>query len=144
MSEYRLAVIGGGNMGAALIGGLLASGWQAPDLAVVEVMEERRAVLGTTFPGVAVSDTVPPPAAAVIAVKPNDAAAAAATASAAGARRILSIAAGVSLDALQKASGADVAVVRAMPNTPALLGKGAAAICAGELAGEDDLHRAES
>src|SRR5258706_10531082 len=128
MSEYRLAVIGGGNMGAALIGGLLAGGWQASDLAVVEVIEERREVLGAMFPGVTVSDTVPPTAAAVIAVKPNDAASAAAAAAAAGARRILSIAAGVSIDALQKAGGADLAGGRSISHTPALLRQGAAAV----------------
>jgi pyrroline-5-carboxylate reductase len=144
MSEYRLAVVGGGNMGAALIGGLLAAGWQAADLAVVEVAAERRDALRTMFPGVEVSDTVPPAEGAVIAVKPNDAATAATAATAAGARRILSIAAGVSVDALQKACGADLAVVRSIPNTPALLGKGAAAMCAGEFADDDDLDWAES
>ena len=42
MTNYRLAVVGGGNMGAALVGGLLASGWDAADLAVVEVVAARR------------------------------------------------------------------------------------------------------
>ena len=73
MSEYRLAIVGGGNMGAALIGGLLAAGWQASELAVVEVSAERRDILHGMFPDVAATDTVPPAAAAVIAVKPNDA-----------------------------------------------------------------------
>ena len=36
MTSYRLAVVGGGNMGAALVGGLLQAGWAAADLAVVE------------------------------------------------------------------------------------------------------------
>lgn len=143
MSEYRLAIVGGGNMGAALIGGLLAAGWQPADLAVVEVSAARRDILHGMFPDVAATDTVPSTAAAVIAVKPNDVPEAVAAAAAAGARRILSIAAGVSVDALQKACGADVAVVRSIPNTPALLGKGAAAMCGGQFAGDDDLAWAE-
>jgi pyrroline-5-carboxylate reductase len=144
MTEYRLAVIGGGNMGAALVGGLLAGGWSADDIVVVEVATGRRDALSEMFPAVANAASVPPSQAAVIAVKPHDAAAAAAAAAAAGARRILSIAAGVSVDALQKACGADLAIVRSIPNTPALLGKGAAAMCGGAFASEEDLAWAES
>jgi pyrroline-5-carboxylate reductase len=144
MTKYRLAVVGGGNMGAALVGGLLAAGWPATELAVVEVAESRRDILTAQFPGVAITSIVPPSEAAVIAVKPHDAAEAVAAAAAAGARRILSIAAGVSVDALQQACGADLAVVRSIPNTPALLGKGAAAMCGGPFAGDDDLDWAES
>ena len=133
MTNYRLAVVGGGNMGAALVGGLLASGWDAADLAVVEVVEARRDELTALFPDVAVNATVPACDAALIAVKPNDAAGAATAAAAAGAARVLSIAAGVSIDTLQQACGDGVAVVRSIPNTPALLGKGAAAMCGGRL-----------
>ena len=143
MSNYRLAVIGGGNMGAALAGGLLAGGWPATDLAIVEVSAERRSVLVEMFTGVAIAATVPPCDAAVIAVKPHDAVAAASAAVAAGAWRVLSIAAGVSIEALQAASGDAVAVVRSIPNTPALLGKGAAAMCGGPFATDDDLEWAE-
>jgi pyrroline-5-carboxylate reductase len=144
MTKYRLAVVGGGNMGAALVGGLLAGDWKAGDIAIVEVMAERREVLSSLFSGVGVHSTVPQSEAAVIAVKPNDASAAAAAAVAAGARRILSIAAGVSIETLQRACGADVAVIRSMPNTPALLRKGAAAICGGSFASAADLDWAES
>ena len=61
----------------------------------------------------------------------------------AGARRILSIAAGVTIRRLEEAAGADVAIVRAMPNTPALIGQGASAIAGGQRATEDDLVWAE-
>ena len=131
-------------MGAALVGGLLAGGWTPGDLAVVEVADARREALTTMFPGVAVSATVPPCDAAVIAVKPYDAADAATAAAAAGARRVLSIAAGVSIDSLQQACGDEVVVVRSIPNTPALLGKGAAAMCGGTLATGEDLDWADS
>src|SRR6478752_7751451 len=121
-------IVGGGNMGAALVGGLLASGTGADELAVVEALAARRAELTELFDGVAVLDTMPACEAAVIAVKPYDVADACRGAVAAGARRILSIAAGVRLDALQEACGPGVAVVRSMPNTPALVGQGASAI----------------
>lgn len=141
---FRLAVVGGGNMGAALVGGLLQAGWAASDIAVVEVLAPRTAQLQTLFPGVAVGADVPACAAAVVAVKPPDVPAACAAAAAAGATRLLSIAAGVPLATLQQAAGPDVAVVRAMPNTPALVGQGAAAIAAGATAGADDLAWAEA
>jgi pyrroline-5-carboxylate reductase len=143
MTNFRLAVVGGGNMGAALVGGLLAGGWPATDIAVVEVVAGRREALSTMFVGVTIAATVPPCDAAVIAVKPPDAASAATAAVAAGARRALSIAAGVSIDTLQQACGAGVAVVRSIPNTPALLGKGAAAMCGGAFATDGDLDWAE-
>ncbi len=130
-------------MGAALVGGLVAAGWAATDLAIVEVASPRRETLITMFPEIAVGETVPSCEAAVIAVKPNDAATAAQAAVAAGARRVLSIAAGVSVDALQSACGDGVAVIRSIPNTPALLGKGAAAMSGGLFATDSDLDWAE-
>ena len=87
---------------------------------------------------------MPPTTAAVIAVKPGDVAAAMSSAASAGARRILSIAAGVTLARLEAAAGDGVAVVRAMPNTPALVGQGASAIAAGTRATDDDLAWAEN
>ena len=45
-------------MGAALVGGLLAGGWPAADIAVVEVSAQRRAVLAVMFPGIAVAESV--------------------------------------------------------------------------------------
>jgi pyrroline-5-carboxylate reductase len=147
----RVVLVGGGNMGAALLGGMIAGGWAAPEqLAVVEVLAPRRAVLEGLFPGVAVRATVEeaPADGAVIAVKPNDVGAAVTAAVAAGARRVLSIAAGVSIATLEAAASAatddPVAVVRAMPNTPALVGEGAAAIAGGASAADDDLAWAES
>ena len=147
----RVVLVGGGNMGAALLGGMIAGGWAPPEqLAVVEVLAPRRTVLEGLFPGVAVRAAVAdaPADGAVIAVKPNDVAAAVTAAVAAGARRVLSIAAGVSIATLEAAASAatgdPVAVVRAMPNTPALVGEGAAAIAGGTGAGEDDLAWAES
>ncbi len=140
-----LAVIGGGNMGAALLGGLVASGGFAPgELAVVEPVEARRAQLCELFPEVVVSATIPPCRAAVLAVKPYDIAAVAAAAASAGATRLLSIAAGIATETIEAAVPAGVRVVRSMPNTPALVGAGMSAVCAGAGAEEDDLAWAES
>ena len=127
-------------MGEALLGGLLAAGWTPGDLAVVEPLDDRRTALAA-YDGVTVSAEPVPSDGAVIAVKPGDVAAAVA---ACGAQRILSIAAGVTIAALEASAGDDVAVVRAMPNTPAVVGAGAAAIAGGTSAGDDDLAWAES
>lgn len=139
-----VAMIGGGNMGAALVGGIIDSGGIAPEsLAVVERLEARREELTAMFPGVAVLADIPPCAGAVIAVKPDGVVAATAAAVAAGAVRIVSIAAGVTLATLIDAAGPGVAVVRAMPNTPALVGRGCAAIAGAPGSTEADLVWAE-
>ncbi|MEZ5215307.1 MAG: pyrroline-5-carboxylate reductase [Ilumatobacteraceae bacterium] len=146
----RLVVVGGGNMGEALVSGMLAAGWCAShELAVVEVLAERRSVLASRYPGVRVVDDVVPAEGALIAVKPGDVPAAVAAAVAAGADRLLSIAAGVTLATLGAAAasavgGSSARIVRCMPNTPAMVGAGASAISPGEGATEDDLVWAES
>jgi len=145
VAARRLAVVGGGNMGAALVGGLLAAGWAtAAELVVVEVIATRRIELADLFPGVEAVAEVVPCDAALIAVKPGDVPGAVRVAVDSGATRILSIAAGVTLATLEAAAGDGVAVVRAMPNTPALVGQGAAAICAGSRASDADLDWAAS
>ena len=144
-----LALIGGGKMGEALLGGLIDGGWDPENLAVAEVVAERRHAIESRFTKVRV---VPNPAWAVadaeivvVAVKPADVAAALAAAEPVlepGAL-VLSIAAGVTIAALE-AVVPGRPVVRAMPNTPAVVGLGAAAIAAGHHAGEEHLARAES
>ena len=133
-------MIGGGNMGAALVGGMLASGTIAPSaLAIVEPVAARRGELAAMFPDVAVHDSIPACRSAVIAVKPPDVPAVAAAAAAAGATRLLSIAAGVTTAAIASAAGDGVAVLRTMPNTPALVGQAVSALAGGQGASEDDL-----
>jgi pyrroline-5-carboxylate reductase len=140
----ELVIVGGGRMGEALLGGLLAAGRPAVDLAVVEPVASRRAELVERFGGVAVSAEPAAADGAVIAVKPPDVPAATSAAVAVGARRVLSIAAGVPLAAIEAAAGPGVAAVRAMPNTPALVGAGAAAIAGGSSATSEDLDWAEA
>lgn len=129
-------------MGEALLAGLLAGGQPPEELAVVEVLQARREQLAAAYPGVEVSAEPVPAAAALLAVKPGDVAEAAARAVEAGAQRLLSVAAGITTAAIEQAAGG-ARVVRAMPNTPALVGAGAAAISAGSTATEDDLAWAE-
>ena len=139
----RLVIVGGGRMGEALVGGLLAGGWAPEDLGVVEPLPARREELLVRFPRLTASGAPLAAAGTVLAVKPGAVAEAAGAAVAAGTDRLLSIAAGVPIAAVE-AVAPGVPVVRAMPNTPALVGAGAAAIAAGSHAGEDDLAWAEA
>jgi pyrroline-5-carboxylate reductase len=141
--DRALLIVGGGRMGEALLGGLLAAGRPADDLVVVEVSPSRRDELASAHPGVRVVDAPVPVASAVLAVKPGDVAGSARAVADAGARRVLSVAAGVTTRAIEAAAGERLRVVRAMPNTPALIGAGAAAISPGSAAGEEDLAWAE-
>jgi pyrroline-5-carboxylate reductase len=141
----RLRLTGGGRMGEALLGGLLRAGWAAADqLAVVERLTRRTAELQASFPGVSVLEAPVACEGAVIAVKPGDVLDAAKELALAGVERVLSIAAGVPTEALEAALGGGIAVVRAMPNTPAVIGRGAAAIAPGVSASTDDLDWAAS
>jgi len=135
----ELVVIGGGRMGAALVRGLLGAGAAPVSVCFVEASPARRAELGATFPGVAVAAEPVDGAGAVLAVKPADAAAACAALSATTTPRVLSIVAGVPLGRLEAWLAPGTAVVRAMPNTPATVGAGVAAVAAGSAAGADDL-----
>lgn len=130
-------------MGAALLGGLIRGGWNPSDIVVVEVDAAKRESLRREH-GVGTSDSVVPCDGAIIAVKPGDVAAVCAELSRVGVGRIVSIAAGVTVEKLQNAAGDEVKVVRAMPNTPSLVGEGAAAIVGGTTCTEDDLVWAES
>jgi pyrroline-5-carboxylate reductase len=143
----KLQVIGGGKMGEALFGGLLAAGWaSAGELRVVEKLAARRQELTGRYPGVEIAPDIAAVGDSLVAVKPGDVEEACAALGRTGAaRRVLSIAAGVTIAHLEASLGSrTVAVVRAMPNTPALVGLGASAIAPGTAAGDDDLAWAES
>jgi pyrroline-5-carboxylate reductase len=140
----KLLVVGGGKMGEALLGGLLASGWAAAaDVAVVEPDPGRQGVLADRFPGISVVGAPVAADGAVLAVKPPMIPQICTELGELGIGRLLSIAAGVRLETMEAAVPAGTAVVRAMPNTPSLVGMGAAAIVGGAAAGEDDLVWAE-
>jgi len=145
----KLVVIGGGRMGEALVGGMLAAGLvESSEIVVVEAVAARREVLSAGLarrhPGLRIAEQPVAAEGAVIAVKPGDVETACRGLRPLGIARVLSIAAGVPIAAMETWLGPQVAVVRAMPNTPALVGAGAAAISPGAQAGEQDLAWAEA
>jgi pyrroline-5-carboxylate reductase len=148
-----LLIVGGGKMGGALLGGLLRSDWAGTaDLVVIEPLGGRRAELEEEFPGVRMLADPEPGllteagerlTGAVLAVKPDVAEGACRRLGAAGVTRVLSIVAGLPCQRLEAALGGEPAVVRAMPNTPALVGAGVTAISGGSFASSHDLAWAE-
>jgi len=145
----KLVVVGGGKMGSALLSGLLGGGWARPEeLGVIEPVAARRAELEVEFGGLVLL-TAPDPVVlercggAVLAVKPDQAEGACRTLGACGVTRVLSVAAGVPSARLEAALPDGSVVVRAMPNTPALVGAGVSAIAGGSFATSADLAWAE-
>jgi len=130
-------------MGGALLAGLLAAGHPANELVVAEVSASRRRQLAAAYPGVTIAEDVVPCFGAVLAVKPGDVPAAVRAVADAGVRRVVSVAAGVTTASIESAAGRALPVLRAMPNTPALIGAGAAAISPGSTAAEEDMAWAE-
>jgi pyrroline-5-carboxylate reductase len=148
-------------MGEALVRGLLRAGWAtASELVVVESAAGRRDELRSVggpaadHPELRVVAEAVEADGVILAVKPADAPAACVQVAAAGCRRVLSILAGVTTAALERwlisdgrlrpdgtppAAGPPV-VVRAMPNSPALIGAGASAISGGSAAGPADIE----
>jgi pyrroline-5-carboxylate reductase len=133
MNPSSIAFIGGGNMASALVGGLLKAGRDPASIQVVEPFEAQRLKLVQQF-GIGVLAAADASLAAaqlvVWAIKPQLFAEAAAPCSAhvAGALQ-LSVMAGIRSEAIVRASGSP-RVVRAMPNTPALIGQGIAGLYA--------------
>jgi len=147
-SMKKLLVVGGGKMGEALVGGLIGAGFaSAGDVVVAEPFEARRAELASRFPGIVlvagVADVDAQVAAAVVAVKPQQVPEVCRALGALAVSRILSIAAGVRLATMEAEVPTGTAVIRAMPNTPAMVGFGASAIAGGTAASEGDLEWAE-
>ena len=133
----RATFIGGGNMATALVGGLLARGADPADLRVVEPLEAQRERLRARVDGLAVHSAVTADALAgadvvVFAVKPQqmrDAVTAVAP-HVAAIPVVLTIAAGVRCADISRWLGGYPRIVRAMPNTPALVGAGISALYA--------------
>ncbi len=137
-----ITFIGGGNMASAIIGGLLRQGHPPERLQVVEPWDEQRTRLTQAFPGVALhasaGPTLQPSDMVVWAVKPQTfrEAALASAAHLQGALH-LSVAAGITTDSMASWLGSG-RIVRAMPNTPALVGLGMTGLFARDDAGDDD------
>jgi pyrroline-5-carboxylate reductase len=150
--QGNIGFVGGGAMGAALAGGLLESGVPAERIRVAEPDAARRKEIGeqlgvATFAAageiVAESDVI------VLAVKPGVVDAVLAGVADLGAAALarplwVSIAAGVPLAALQARLPAEARVVRAMPNTPSLVGAGATGFVANAAAEASDRNTARA
>jgi pyrroline-5-carboxylate reductase len=125
--QSNIAFIGGGNMAAAMIGGLLAAGHKPAHLRVAEPTSERAAWLRDQF-GIRVeslaANVVNGAQAIVLAVKPQQMAEALQGLQLDAQTTVVSIAAGVRLSSLREWLGDRVHLVRCMPNTPALYQKG--------------------
>jgi len=148
-----VAVLGGGKIGEALLGGLVSAGRDPGSLLVVEAVAARAAELTDRY-GIA---AVGAPEAArradvlVVAVKPGDVPAAldegrdvlAGRAPGQDRPAVISLAAGIPTAAIEARLPADTAVVRVMPNTPMLVGRAMCVLSPGAAAGETELAAAE-
>src|SRR5215212_5510315 len=143
----KISFVGGGNMATALIGGLLRKDWPRERIAVVEIDANAREKMSRELkvethaelaPAVANADCI------VLAVKPQHLReVAAALAPLAHGSLVLSIAAGIRLDDAQRWLGGHARVVRAMPNTPALVLAGITGLYALPAVGQPDRERAQ-
>jgi pyrroline-5-carboxylate reductase len=145
-----LGVVGAGVMGQTLIRGLVASGLLARER--LWAGDKNGATCETASQGLGIpveadfQRRVPTADLILVCVKPADAPAVLATLRNAGLRRetlLISILAGVSTDRIESLLGAENPVVRAMPNTPCIVGEGMTVICRGSNATKADLERAK-
>lgn len=150
MSQEKLAFLGGGNMGRALIGGLLQRGTRPEHIAVGEALEAARLALAKDFGVATTADNaaaIEGAGVVVVAVKPQDAAAVLTPLAPVFQRSrplLVSVCAGLRTQALQAWCGGNIPVVRAMPNRPALVGAGATGLFAEASVGATDRARAEA
>jgi pyrroline-5-carboxylate reductase len=145
----RIAILGIGKIGEALLKGLLDSGWRRPDEIAASVrraerVDELRELYGVEAT-LSNADAIREAAIVVVAVKPQDIEGLFGEIGGLVAveQTVLSIAAAVPTSLLESLLAPGVPVVRAMPNTPAVVHEGIAGICAGAHAGEEELQLAE-
>ena len=140
----RIAIIGGGSIGEALLSGLLRAGRQVKDLVVAERIPERARYLAETYSVLvaSVTDAVQNATFVIVAVKPADvesvigeiAQAAAEAESDSGDQVFVTVAAGVTIGYFESRLPAGTPVIRAMPNAPSLVGAGVSALAKGRFA----------
>jgi len=150
LQNKTIVFIGAGNMGEALIRGLLAGRTVVPSqIIAADVRAERRDFLLKTLGVRAIDDNLSAVKVAdivVLAVKPQQVGEVLAGLKSAMSKEklVISIAAGVTTARIERELGAGTRVMRVMPNTPALVGAGAAGVAKGAHATDDDLVTAES
>jgi pyrroline-5-carboxylate reductase len=141
--SQRIAILGAGVMGETLLAAILGQGHPVADLVISEKRDERAAELRETY-GVEVTGNAEAVAGAdtvLIVVKPQDVPSLLTEISANvdASSTVVSLAAGILIETLQAALPDGVAVVRAMPNTPALVGEGMFGISPGATCSGDQL-----
>lgn len=139
----RIAILGAGVMGETLVSAILASGHPVDHLVISEKRDERAAELRGAY-GVEVTDNAGAVAGAdivLLVVKPQDVPALLLEigGSVAAGTTVVSLAAGIRTATIEHALPVGVAVVRAMPNTPALVGEGMFGISVGSSVSADQL-----
>ena len=146
----RIAIIGGGSIGEALLAGLLRAGRQVKDMVVAERMPERARYLSNTYSVLVTSvpDATENATFVIVAVKPSDVASvvdeiaeAAARAQHDSAEQVfVTVAAGVTTAYYESRLPAGSPVIRVMPNAPALVGAGISALARGRFATPEQLE----
>ena len=151
LSNQTVAIIGAGNIGRALIGGLLnGHGLEPSQIRATRRNPAMLDALGTQFPGIQTGtdnqEAVREASVVVLAVKPQHATAVIYDLQEAvpGDALLISVLAGMTTDGLQAAFGRPIPVVRTMPNTPMLVDEGATALAAGRLATDAHLEIARA
>ncbi len=144
---FQIAIIGAGVMGETLLAAFLDSGIGVQDIAISEKRAEQAEALRSTH-GVSVLDNVEAARQArmvLIAVKPQDMSAVLGEIGPVvpAGSTIISLAAGVTLAAVESAVSVDVAAIRVMPNTPALVGAGMFAMSPGSHCSAEQLAAAK-
>ncbi|HOG17003.1 MAG: Pyrroline-5-carboxylate reductase [Syntrophaceae bacterium PtaU1.Bin231] len=144
----KIAVIGGGNMGGALVGGIVAAGVAlSSNICVSDVRQERLNELKSLFGVRTTADNKEAMAGAdvaILSVKPQNMAEVLPTVRDAGTAVLyISIAAGVPLSLLEEGLGSSARIIRAMPNVPALVREGVTALAAGKNVTKEDLDLAQ-
>jgi pyrroline-5-carboxylate reductase len=147
--DKKIAFIGGGNMAEALIKGLIAAGTAKPDqIVVTDVSSDRLAHLNKTY-GIIIHmsnlDAAREVGIIILCVKPQviEKVLTEISAGVDDKKLVISIAAGIGIAKIEKSLKDGSRVVRVMPNTPALVLAGAAAIAGGKAATSDDLALAQ-
>ena len=147
--DKKIAFLGGGNMAEALIKGLIASGAANPSqIIATDPSADRREHLRRTY-GIAIqktnADAAREAGVVVLSVKPQviDKVVGEISPVIDNTKLVISIAAGVGLAKIEKALKEASRVVRVMPNTPALVLAGAAALAGGKYASSGDLSLAQ-
>jgi len=141
----RIAILGVGKIGEALLAGLRTSGWS--DITATVRRPERVTELSERYGvevGTSNADAVRGAAVAVVAVKPQDLDALLDEIAPAldGSQTVLSLAAAIPTTAIESRLHEGIPVVRAMPNAPSTVHEGIAGICGGRSAGPDHLEQA--